>query len=67
MEVNIYIGFWNLKMKCIPYGLYEPPTLNPKSTLLRSTFSDRTRSDCARLYLVVQDKISLAAQQNFRR
>ena len=44
MEVNIYIGFWTLKMKCIPYGLYEPPTMNPKSTLFISTFSDKTRS-----------------------
>ena len=22
MEVNIYIGFWTLKMKCTQYGLY---------------------------------------------
>ena len=22
MKVNIYIGFWTLKMKCIQYGLY---------------------------------------------
>ena len=48
MEVNTYIGFWTLKMKCIPYGLYEPSTLNPKSTLFRSTFSDMTRYGCAR-------------------
>ena len=23
MEVNIYIGFWTLKMKCTQYELYE--------------------------------------------
>ena len=23
MEVNMYIGFWTLKMKCTHYGLYE--------------------------------------------
>ena len=22
MKVNIYIGFWTLKMKCTQYGLY---------------------------------------------
>ena len=22
MEMNIYIGFWTLKMKCTQYGLY---------------------------------------------
>ena len=26
MEVNIYIGFWTLKMKCTQYGLYEQAT-----------------------------------------
>jgi hypothetical protein len=27
MEVNIYIGFWTLKMKCIQYGLYGQAAL----------------------------------------
>ena len=22
MELNIYIGFWTLEMKCTPYGIY---------------------------------------------
>jgi hypothetical protein len=26
MEVNKYIGFWTLKMKCTQYGFYEQAT-----------------------------------------
>jgi hypothetical protein len=29
MEVNIYIGFWTLKMKCTQYGLYGQAAFNP--------------------------------------
>ena len=28
LEVNIYIGFWTLKMKCIQYGLYGEAAFN---------------------------------------
>ena len=40
------------------YMNIRPWTLNPKSTLFRSTFSDKTRSSFARQDLItVQDKI----------
>jgi hypothetical protein len=34
MKVNIYIGFWTLKMKCTQYGLYEQAAIkNSRASL----------------------------------
>ena len=34
MEVNIYIGFWALKMKYTQYGLYEQTTFKNAMAIL---------------------------------
>jgi hypothetical protein len=36
MEMNIYIGFWTLKMKCTQYGLYGQAAFKNAKIILDS-------------------------------